>query len=306
MPPSPFVGGRQGRRRLRVSTLLWQACVSGVLIGGVYALVALGLTLIFGVLRIINFAHGALMMLGMYATFFLHARAGLDPYVSVLVIGPVFYLVGVAIERGVIEPNLEAPESNQLLLTLGVALFLENGALALLGADPRSVRLSYGSRGLLLGDAVVNVHRLVAFGGSIVLALGLWVFLKHTDTGKAIRAAAEEREGARLVGIDIRRLYGVAFGIGSAVVAVAGSLVTPFLYVAPDVGDVFNILAFVIVVLGGMGSFIGALLGGFLVGLVESLGAALLPGSLKQLPIFGLFVLVLLLRPDGLFGRGRG
>ncbi len=132
------------------------------------------------------------------------------------------------------------------------------------------------------------------------------MFLKHTDTGKAIRAAAEEREGARLVGIDIRRLYAVAFGLGSAVVAVAGSLVTPFLYVAPDVGDVFNILAFVIVVLGGMGSFIGALLGGFLVGLVESLGAALLPGSLKQLPIFGLFVLVLLFRPHGLFGRGRG
>ena len=289
-----------------MSTLLWQACASGILIGGVYALVALGLTLIFGVLRIINFAHGALMMLGMYATFYLHALAGIDPYLSVLIVGPLFFLVGVAFERGLIEPNLAAPESNQLLLTLGVALFLENGALALFGADPRSLRLPYGSRSLLLGEAVLNVPRLVAFGGSVALAVALWLFLKHTDTGKAIRAAAEEREGARLVGIDIRRLYAVAFGLGAAVVAVAGSLVTPFLYVAPDVGDTFNILAFVIVVLGGMGSFIGALLGGFLVGLTESLGAALLPGSLKQLPIFALFVLVLLFRPNGLFGRGRG
>jgi len=289
-----------------VSTLLWQATVSGVLIGGVYALVALGLTLIFGVLRIINFAHGALMMLGMYATFFLHVHGGLDPYLSLLVVGPLFFLVGVVLERGVIAPNLNAPESNQLLLTLGVALFLENGALALFGADPRSVRLGYLGRGLLLGDAVVNVPRLIAFVGSVALALGLWLFLKHTDTGKAIRAAAEEREGAQLVGIDIRRLYALAFGLGTAVVAVAGGLVTPFLYVAPDVGDVFNILAFVIVVLGGMGSFIGALLGGFLVGVAESIGAAVMPGSLKQLPIFALFVLVLLFRPNGLFGRGRG
>ena len=286
-----------------MTTLLLQACASGLLIGGVYALVALGLTLVFGVLRIINFAHGTLMMLGMYATFFLHSLAGIDPYLSVLLVGPAFFLVGVLIERGVIEPNLGAPESNQLLLTLGLALFLENAALAAFSPDYRSLRLPYLSRPLLLGEVVVNVPRLIAFGCSIALAVALWLFLKHTDVGKAIRAAAEEREGALLVGIDIRRLYAVAFGIGSGVVAVAGSLVAPFLYVAPDVGDVFNILAFVIVVLGGMGSFIGALLGGLLVGVAESVGAALLPGSLKQLPIFALFVLVLLFRPTGLFGH---
>jgi branched-chain amino acid transport system permease protein len=203
----------------------------------------------------------------------------------------------------VIEPNLGAPESNQLLLTLGIALFLENAALALFSPDYRSIRVPWTARSFLLGDAVVNLPRLIAFGCSVALAVSLWLFLKHTDTGKAIRAAAEEREGALLVGIHIRRLSAVAFGIGSAVVAVAGSLVTPFLYVAPDVGDVFNILAFVIVVLGGMGSFVGALLGGLLVGVAESLGAAVLPGSLKQLPIFVLFVLVLLFRPTGLFGR---
>ncbi len=286
-----------------MSTLLWQACVSGLLIGGVYALVALGLTLVFGVMRIINFAHGTLMMLGMYATFFLYTYAGVDPYLSMLVVGPLFFLIGAFLERCVIEPNLGAAESNQLLLTLGIALFLENAALALFSPDYRSIRLPYASRALFLGEAVVNVPRLIAFGCSIVLAVLLWVFLKYTDTGKAIRAAAEEREGAVLMGINIRRLSAVAFGIGSAVVAIAGSLVTPFLYVAPDVGDVFNILAFVIVVLGGMGSFVGALLGGLIVGLAESLGAAVLPGSLKQLPIFVLFVLVLLFRPTGLFGR---
>lgn len=286
-----------------MAPLLWQACVSGVLSGGVYALVALGLTLVFGVLRIINFAHGTLMMLGMYATFFLYRLAGVDPYLSVLVVGPAFFLVGVALERLVIEPNLGAPESNQLLLTLGVALFLENAALAVFSPDYRSLRVPYLARSFRLGDAVVSLPRLVALAGSVALAAGLWVFLRRTDTGKAIRAAAEEREGALLVGIDIRRLYAIAFGIGSGVVAVAGSLVAPFLYVAPDVGDVFNILAFVIVVLGGMGSFVGALLGGFLVGLAESLGAAVLPGSLKQFPIFVLFVLVLLFRPTGLTGR---
>lgn len=284
-------------------TLLWQACVSGVLIGGVYALVALGLTLIFGVMRIINFAHGALMMLGMYATFFLYTLAGVDPYVAVFIVGPAFFLIGMALERGVIEPNITAPESNQLLLTLGVALFLENAALAAFRPDYRSLRLPYGTRALLLGEAVINVPRLVAFGCSVALAIALWLFLKYTDAGKALRAAAEEREGAQLQGIDIRRLYAVAFGIGSGVVAVAGCLVTPFLYVAPDVGEVFNILAFIIVVLGGMGSFVGALLGGLIVGVAESLGAAVLPGSLKQLPIFVLFVLILLFRPTGLFGR---
>jgi branched-chain amino acid transport system permease protein len=279
--------------------------VSGLLIGGVYALVALGLTLIFGVMRIINFAHGTLMMLGMYATFFLYTVGGVDPYLSVVLVGPAFFLAGVALQRGVIQPNLSAPEANQLLLTLGVALFLENAALTLFSADYRSIRLAYGQRVILVGDAVVNVPRLIAFACSIALAVALWLFLKYTDTGKAFRAAAEEREGALLMGIDIHRLYAVAFGIGSGVVAVAGSLVTPFLYVAPDVGDVFNILAFVIVVLGGMGSFVGALLGGLVVGLAESLGAAVLPGSLKQLPIFALFVLIPLFRPTGLCGHRR-
>jgi len=287
------------------SGLLLQAVVSGLLLGGVYGLVASGLTLVFGVLRIINFAHGAVMMLGMYATYWLHTLAGLDPYLAIVVVAPLFFLLGMLIQRVVIEPNRAAAEHNQLLLTLGLALFFENLALVLWQGDYRTLRVSYSGESYMLGEALVQVTRLVACAGAVVMALSLFGFLRLTDTGKAIRALAEEPEGAMLMGINVGLIRAVAFGIGAACVAVAGALVTPFFYVAPDVGESFNIMAFVVVVLGGMGNFVGALLGGFIVGLAESLGAAFLPGSLKQLVVFVIFVLVLLFRPAGLFGRAR-
>ena len=286
--------------------LFLQAIVSGLLLGGVYGLVASGLTLIFGVLRIINFAHGAVMMLGMYATYWLWMLVGLDPYLSVLVTAPVFFGVGVAIQRIVIEPNRDAAEHNQLLLTLGLALFLENLALVLWQGDFRTLRVPYASASFFIADTLVEVPRLIAAGGAVVIAVALYAFLRGTVLGKAIRALAEEREGAMLVGIDVGRIRAVAFGIGSACVAVAGALITPFFYIAPDVGESFNIMAFVVVVLGGMGNFLGALVGGLIVGLAESLGAAFLPGSLKQFVVFLIFVLVLLFRPEGLFGGARG
>ena len=289
-----------------MSGLLLQAVVSGLLLGGVYGLVASGLTLIFGVLRIINFAHGAVMMLGMYASYWLWVWLGVDPYLSVLLTAPAFFVLGMGIQRVVIEPNRAAAEHNQLLLTLGLALFLENLALVLWQGDFRTLRVPYANASFVIGDALVEVSRLVAAGGAVLIALALFVFLRRTDVGKAIRALAEEREGAMLVGIDVARIRAVAFGIGSACVAVAGALITPFFYIAPDVGESFNIMAFVVVVLGGMGNFIGALVGGLIVGLAESLGAALLPGSLKQLVVFVIFVLVLLFRPEGLFGGARG
>jgi len=289
-----------------LSGLLLQAVVSGLLLGGVYGLVASGLTLIFGVLRIINFAHGAVMMLGMYASYWLWVWLGVDPYLSVLLTAPAFFVLGMGIQRLVIEPNRQAAEHNQLLLTLGLALFLENLALVLWQGDFRTLRVPYANASFVIGDALVEVSRLVAAGGAVLIALALFVFLRRTDVGKAIRALAEEREGAMLVGIDVARIRSVAFGIGSACVAVAGALITPFFYIAPDVGESFNLIAFVVVVLGGMGNFIGALLGGLIVGLAESLGAALLPGSLKQLVVFVIFVLVLLFRPEGLFGGARG
>src|SRR6266849_2818486 len=234
------------------------------------------------------------MMLAMYTTYWLFTLAGIDPYLSIVVTAPLFFLIGIVIQRVVIEPNRFAAEHNQLLLTLGLALFLENLALVLWQGDFRTVRPSYAGASFVVGEALVEVPRLIACGGAIVMALALFAFLRLTDVGKAIRALSEEPEGAMLMGIDVGRIR-----------AVAGALVTPFFYVAPDVGESFNIIAFVVVVLGGMGNFVGALLGGLIVGLAESLGATLLPGSLKQLVVFGLFVLVLLFRPAGLFGGGR-
>jgi branched-chain amino acid transport system permease protein len=287
------------------SGLLLQAVISGLLLGGVYGLVASGLTLIFGVLRIINFAHGAVMMLAMYTTYWLFTLAGVDPYLSIVITAPLFFVLGIVIQRLVIEPNRAAAEHNQLMLTLGLALVFENLALVLWQADFRTVRVRYAGLSFEIGEALVEVPKLIACLGAIVMALALFAFLKTTDVGKAIRSLAEEPEGAMLVGIDVARIRSVAFGIGSACVAVAGALVTPFFYVAPDVAESFNIMAFVVVVLGGMGNFLGALLSGFIVGLAESLGATLLPGSLKQFVVFVIFVAVLLFRPAGVFGGGR-
>ena len=287
------------------SGLLLQAVVSGLLLGGVYGLVASGLTLIFGVLRIVNFAHGALMMLAMYSSYWLFTLGGIDPYVSIIVTAPAFFILGIVVQQVIIEPNRRAAEHNQLLLTLGLALFLENLALVLWQGDFRTLRSSISGASFVLGEALIEVPRLIACGGAVLVAVLLFAFLRTTDVGKAIRALAEEPEGAQLMGINVSRIRAVAFGIGTACVAVAGSLVTPFFYVAPDVGESFNLMAFVVVVLGGMGNFLGALLGGFVVGLAEALGAAFLPGSLKQLVVFMIFAGVLLLRPQGLFGGGR-
>jgi branched-chain amino acid transport system permease protein len=275
---------------------------NGVMLGGLYALIALGLTLIFGVMKVINFAHGSLMMLAMYATFWLATVLRLDPYLSLLLTVPAGFALGYAVQRVVIAPVLRDAEHNQLLMTLGLALFLDNLALVVFKADPRTLLTAYSQSTVALGALRLNLPRLLAFGGALLITALLALFLRTTDLGRALRAAAEERDGAALVGIPVRRVYAIAFGLGSACVAAAGTMAVPFFYVSPEVGNTFVITAFVVVVLGGLGSFTGALLGGLLVGVVESLGGLFVHGSLAQIGIFLLFILVLLVRPAGLLG----
>lgn len=281
--------------------LMLQALLTGLLNGGIYALVSVGLTLIFGVMRIINFAHGSLMMLGMYATYWLFVLLGLDPYLSVIVSASALFLLGLVIEHVLVSPVLEAPEHDQLLLTLGLSLVLENLALFLWKPDPRTVTVPY-LVAPMIGGIMISSPRLIAFLVSLLLTAILYLFLKRTDLGKAIRALSQDREGALTVGIDIRRIYALAFGIGCACVGAAGSLVVPFYSVEPYVGGVFVITAFVVVVLGGMGSFGGALLAALIVGIAESVAAVFIPAAMKQFVIYSIFVIVLLLRPQGLFG----
>ena len=282
---------------------LLQSVVNGVLTGGVYGLIAVGLTLIFGVMKIINFAHGSLMMLGMYATFWAWSLVGLDPYASLVISVPLLFAVGALMQKALIAPVMSAPEHNQLLLTLGASLFIENGALFAFTADPRFVQTRYLNVNYFLGPLTIKQVHLVAFGASLLITLGLYLLLSRTDLGRAIRAAAEEPEGATLMGINVPRIFWISFGIGAACVGAAGTLITPFFPADPHVGGLFVIIAFVVVVLGGMGSFGGALAGGLIVGVGESVGAMFLQGSMKQMVTFVLFVAILLFRPTGLFGR---
>ncbi len=298
----------------RNGVVLRQALVTGLLIGGVYGLVAMGLTLIFGVLDIINFAHGALLTAGMYITFVLYDRYGVDPYVAILVTVPALFAIGVVVQRLIIHPARNAPTHNQLLLTLGLALFIENLLLVIFTGTPRSIRLTYGrgatDLGLLtvdfplrLAGTTITMNRLAAFLFALLLTGLLYLLLQRTDLGKSIRATAQDKEGARLVGIDIARVNLVTFGLGAACVGAAAALVLPFLAVDPTAGNTFNITAFVIVVLGGMGSIPGALLAGFLVGLTQEMSVVFLPSSTKLIGVFAVFILALMFRPQGLLGR---
>jgi len=287
-----------------MSGVYLQSIISGLLIGGVYALIAVGLTLIFGVMKIINFAHGEFLMFGMYFAFFLSTLFGIDPYLSAIAALPLFLLFGWGIQAVLIRPVLGAPDMIQILLTVGISLVLQNLALFFFSADFQSLNLSYSGMTFEVGPARVSLSRLLACIVALSVAGGLYLFLQRTDVGKALRACAEEREGALAVGIDVERMYKVAFGLGIACVAIAGILMTPFFYIAPTVGVPFTLTAFVVVVLGGLGNIPGALVGGLIVGLVESLGEILLPAaSLKSLATFSIFILILLLRPQGLFGQ---
>jgi branched-chain amino acid transport system permease protein len=285
------------------SVILFPAVLNGLMTGAVYALVALGLTLIYGVLHIINFAHGALLTAAMFAAFFAHRLFGLDPYLAAIILTPLFYLLGYGLQRFIIGPAAHGEDRNILLVTLGLAVVVENALLYAFRADTRTLNLPYAFDVVEVGPAFLAVPRVVAFTVVIVVALVLWLIMQWTDTGRAIRAVAKEKLGAELSGINVAHIYAVTFGLGTACLAIAACLLIPTYYVNPHAGNAFVLIAFTIVVLGGMGSVAGALVGGLFVGVVESLSGLYLGESLGQIGIFAMFILVLLIRPSGLFGE---
>jgi branched-chain amino acid transport system permease protein len=283
--------------------ILVPAVLNGLMTGAVYALVALGLTLIYGVLHIINFAHGALLTAAMFAAFFAYRMFGIDPYIATAILTPLFFLLGYALQRFVIGPAAHGEDRNILLVTLGLAVVIENALLYAFRADTRTINLPYAFDVIEIGTAFLAVPRVIAFAVMMIVATVLWVIMRWTDTGKAIRAVAREKLGAELSGIDVTHIYAVTFGLGTACLAIAACLLIPTYYVNPTAGNAFVLIAFTIVVLGGMGSVVGALLGGLFVGVVESLSGLYLGESLGQIGIFVMFILVLLFRPTGLFGE---
>jgi branched-chain amino acid transport system permease protein len=280
-----------------------QVLVSGILLGGIYAVISIGLTMIFGVTRIINFAHGEFLMLAMYGTFWLFTFYGMDPYVSLLIVTPAMFLVGLLAQWSVIQPILGAAPLMQIFATVGLSVAMQNAALLVWHADYRTVRTSYSTSVLEVGGLLVSIPRLAAFGVAVLMAVGFFLLFKYTYLGKALRAVAQDRRSAMLMGINVQRIYLLSFGIGTACVGVAGAMLMPMYYTFPTVGTYFVLTAFVVVVLGGMGSMTGACVGGLIIGVIEAFSGFLIAPALKEAVYFVIFILMLLFRPWGLFGQ---
>jgi branched-chain amino acid transport system permease protein len=286
---------------------LWlQALVSGLLLGGVYALIAIGLNLIFGVVRIINFAHGEIVMLAMYLTYWLHDLYGVDPYLSVVIVLPVMFFFGAAFQRVIVQPIQSTSAIMKIFTTVGVSLLMQNLALIFWKGDFRTINTSYSMSTIEVFNIMISIPRLVAFGTALASIVVLYFFLKYTSVGKALRAIVEDNSVARLMGVKVEKHYLLAFGLGTAFTGLGGALLMPFSTVYPTVGFTYTLLAFVVVVLGGLGSMSGTFLAGLFIGVVESFGGTFVSPALKEAIYFGIFILALLVRPQGLFGMGKG
>ena len=285
--------------------VLMQSILSGILIGGVYALIGIGLTLIFGVMRVINFAQGELVMVGMYVTFFLFKGLGMDPFVSVVITLPALFVLGALLQRTLINRVLDALPQNQILLTIGMGLVLSNVAMLAFTSDYRILSTSYSSSSVPLGPIRLSTPLIYCFLITVVITAALYWFLVKTDVGHAVRATAQDRDAAQLMGVNVRNMGVLAFGLGSALAGAAGALVAPTYYIYPQVGGAFTLKAFVVVVLGGMGSIIGATLGGVLIGVAESVSGTYFGSGWKDVCVYVIFLLVLLLKPAGLLGKSR-
>lgn len=284
------------------SDVVLQLALQGFLMGGVYSLIALGLSLIFGVMKVINFAHGEMMVFAMFLSITLLLAWGVDPYLSLVVIAALMFGIGYLVQRIFVNRILDLPEAMQVLVLVGMAIIFENGTLMIWGGSDISPKTSLALSSLRWGPLTVDVPRLIAFVLAIIITLAVLIFLKKTTLGKAIRAAADNRFGALIIGTHINRLYGICFGIGAACVGAAGALLVPLMPAKATMGAPYTMISFVIVILGGMGSLVGALVGGLIIGVAESLGTVFLPSSMKQVVSFTIMVIILLFKPQGLFG----
>jgi branched-chain amino acid transport system permease protein len=283
--------------------LVINVLIAGVLTGLVYGLMALGLSVIFGVVRVVNFAHGELMTVAMYAATVLFAMLGLDPFIVALPVAAAFFVFGYLLQRVLINPFITRPEHSQFMLLVAVAIIMVNALLMVFGPDARNVQVDYQLDSFEIGKLLIDKARLYAAGAAVATAAGLFLFFRKTKTGKAIRACADNYLGAKVVGLDVKKYYALTFGLGSVCVAIAGCAMVLLVDVTPPLGPYYTLLAFVIVIVGGLGSMGGALLGGVLIGVSEALAGLLIAPSAKSMFSFGLLILVLLLRPQGLLGK---
>jgi branched-chain amino acid transport system permease protein len=283
--------------------LVANVVVAGVLTGLVYGLMALGLSVIFGVVRVVNFAHGEMMTVAMYAATVLFAALGLDPFIVALPVAAAFFVFGYVLQAALINPFITRPEHSQFMLLVAVAIVMVNALLMVFGPDARNVPVDYQLDSFEVGKILIDKARLYAAAAAVLTAGGLFLFFKHSKTGKAIRACADNYLGAQVVGLNVKKYYALTFGLGGVCVAIAGCVMVLLVDVTPPLGPAYTLLAFVIVIVGGLGSMGGALLGGVLIGVSEALAGLFIAPSAKSMFSFGLLILVLLFRPQGLLGK---
>lgn len=287
-----------------MDSIIIELLLNGIFVGGVFALFSVGLTLIFGIMNIVNFAHGEFIMLGMYMAFWIFALLGLNPYLAIVIIAPAFFLFGLITQKVVIQPILRSFGVAQLFATVGLGIIMQNAALIFWKADPRSIRGIFGEPEYFLAGGVrIFYTELSAFLIAMIMTLLLCALLKHTKLGKSMRATSQDLQAAQLMGINIKRIYLIAFAISSACVGVSGAVIVPIYPVVPTVGFHFALIAFVVVILGGIGNVYGTFLAGLTIGIIDSLAGYYLDTSFKETTYFFILLIILWFRPSGLFAK---
>lgn len=287
-----------------MSSIFIQVIINGILIGGFYALMGMGLNVIFGVMKIVNFCQGELLMLGMYLTYILNVWLGMDPYLTIPIVAVVLFALGALIQRGLITPLLGgANDSNLIFMTVGLMMLMQNLALISFKSDYRSIQTSYSLQNLSFLGQIISLPKFISFCVLVVVTYLLYVLLMKTDIGRKVRAAAQNPVGARLVGINVKQMYIITYGLAAALAGIAGSLLLPFYFVYPMVGATFTLRAFVVVVMGGLGSIKGAFVGGIVLGLLETMGAFIVGPEFKDSVVFMTFIVILIVRQKLVMGR---